>query len=106
LQSPAVAARFARAYATGTARRPRDWLEWADAAFEVGSDEPVEIGIDGEAMLLDPPVRFRILPGALRVRIPADAPGYSPAAGVPTPGWSTITALWQTAAGRPVDIKP
>jgi hypothetical protein len=36
-------------------------------------------------MLLDPPIRFRILPRALRVRIPARAPGYSPAAAVPTP---------------------
>jgi hypothetical protein len=28
------------------------------------------------------------------------------AAVVPTPGWSTITALLQTAAGRPVTIQP
>jgi hypothetical protein len=27
-------------------------------------------------------------------------------AAVPTPGWSTITALLQTAAGRPVTIEP
>jgi hypothetical protein len=32
--------------------------------------------------------------------------GYSPAAAVPTSGWSTITALLQTAAGRPVTIEP
>jgi hypothetical protein len=64
----------------------------------------VEIGIDGEAMLLDPPIRFRILPGALRVRIPPHAPGYSPAAAAPTPGWSTITALLQVAVGHPVAI--
>ncbi len=70
------------------------------------SGQPVEIGIDGEALVLDPPIRFRILPGALRVRIPPHAPGYSPAAAVPTPGWATVTALWQTAAGRPVTIEP
>jgi hypothetical protein len=61
--------------------------------------QPVEIGIDGEAMLLDPPIRFRTLPGALRVRIPPHARGYSPAGAAPTTGWSTITALWQVAAG-------
>jgi len=66
----------------------------------------VEIGIDGEATLLNPPIRFRILPAALRVRIPPHAPGYSPAAATPTPGWSTLTALWQTATGRPVTIEP
>ena len=57
-------------------------------------------------MPLDPPIRFRILPAELRVRIPTHAPGYSPAAATPTPGWSTVTALWQTAAGRPVTIEP
>ena len=58
--------------------------------------------IDGEALVLDPPIRFRTLPGALRVRIPVTAPGYSPAAAAPTPGWAGVTALLQTAAGHPV----
>ena len=40
------------------------------------------------------------------VRLPRNAPGYSPAAAVPTKGWATITALLQTAAGRPVTIEP
>jgi len=74
--------------------------------LEIRSDHPVEVGIDGEAMVLDPPITFRILPGALRVRLPLRAPGYSPAAAVPTPGSATITALLQTAAGRPVNIAP
>jgi diacylglycerol kinase family enzyme len=104
LQSPGEAARFARTQAAGRPRRPAGWAEWSDTSFQVGSGQPVEVGIDGEAMSLDPPIRFRILPGALRVRIPPRAPGYSPAAAVPTPGWATLTALWQTAAGRPVTI--
>jgi diacylglycerol kinase family enzyme len=106
LQSPAEAARFAQLQASGPTRRPADWLEWTDTSFQLRSDQPVEVGVDGEAMLLDPPIRFRILPGALRVRIPPQAPGYSPAAAVPTPGWATLTALWQTATGRPVTIEP
>jgi diacylglycerol kinase family enzyme len=104
LQSPGEAARSARPQAAGPTRRPADWAEWSEISFELRSGQPVEIGIDGEAMLLDPPIRFRILPGALRVRIPPRAPGYSPAAAVPTPGWATFTALWQTATGRPVTI--
>jgi diacylglycerol kinase family enzyme len=104
LQSPGEAARFAQLQASGPTRRPGDWVEWTDTSFQVRSGQPVEVGVDGEAMLLDPPIRFRILPGALRVRIPPQAPGYSPAAAVPTPGWSTLTALWQTATGRPVTI--
>jgi diacylglycerol kinase family enzyme len=105
-QSANDAARFARMKTAGRTRRPRGWMEWTDTSFEVRSGKAVEIGIDGEAMLLDPPVRFRIVPAALRVRIPPHAPGHSPAAAVPTPAWSTITALLQTAAGRPVTIGP
>jgi diacylglycerol kinase family enzyme len=109
-----VAARFrssrdAAAFAqrsAGRNRRPQGWMEWVDTSFEVSSGQPVEVGVDGEALLLDPPIRFRIVPGALRVRIPVHAPGYSPAAAAPTPGWSTVTALLQTVAGRPVTIEP
>jgi diacylglycerol kinase family enzyme len=106
-QSPGEAASLARLQASERRpRRPRGWVEWADTSFEVRSGQPVEVGVDGEAMLLDPPIRFRILPKALRVRIPPRAAGYSPAAAVPTPGWATLTALWQTATGRPVTIEP
>ncbi len=105
-QSSWEAAELARMQAPGRTRRPSGWMEWTDTSFEVRSAEPVEVGIDGEAMLLDPPIRFRVVPAALRVRIPPHAPGYSPAATVPTPSWPTITALLQTAAGRPVTIEP
>jgi diacylglycerol kinase family enzyme len=106
LESPAEAARSAGLRSSVRVRRPPGWVEWTDTNFEVRAAAPVEVGIDGEAVLLDPPIRFRIQPGALRVRIPLQAPGYSPAAAVPTPGWATVTALWQTAAGRPVTIEP
>jgi diacylglycerol kinase family enzyme len=105
-QRPGELAQLARSQPAGGRRRPRGWLEWTGTGFLVRSDGPVEIGVDGEAMLLDPPIRFGIVPGALRVRIPPRAPGYSPAAAAPTSGWSTITALLQTAAGRPVTIQP
>jgi diacylglycerol kinase family enzyme len=105
-RSPAEIARLLESGASGRNWRPPGWVEWADASFELESGRPVEIGIDGEAMVLDPPIRFRTLPGALRVRIPLGAPGYSPAAAAPTPGWATLTALWQTATGRPVTIEP
>lgn len=35
----------------------------------------IEVGVDGEAMVLPTPVRCRIEPGALRVRVPRDRPG-------------------------------
>ena len=95
---------FMASQGSGRTRRPRGWSEWSDSSFEVRSSDPVEVGIDGEAWRVDPPVRFRIVPGALRVRIPRHARGYSPAAAASTPGWATIVALLQTAAGQPVAI--
>jgi diacylglycerol kinase family enzyme len=104
-RSSSELARMVESAASGRTWRPPGWVEWADDSFRLQSSQPVEIGIDGEAMLLDPPIEFRTLPGALRVRIPLNAPGYSPAAAAPPKGWSAVTALLQTAAGRPVAIE-
>lgn len=42
----------------------------------IEADQPeIDVGIDGEALCLPTPVRCRIEPGALRVRVPADRPG-------------------------------
>jgi diacylglycerol kinase family enzyme len=97
-------ARLLQSVGSGRSWRPPGWAEWSDDRFVLHSAQPVEIGIDGEAMLLDPPLEFRTLPGALRVRIPRHAPGYSPAGAAPPRGWAAVTALLQTAAGRPVAI--
>ena len=79
-------------------------MEWTATSFRVRSGHPIEIGIDGEAMLLDPPLDFRTLPGAVGVRIPLRAPGYSPAAAAPPTGWPVLGALLKAAAGRAVGI--
>lgn len=50
-------------------------------------------GVDGEAIHLDPPLQFRIRPGALRVRIAAQHPGASPCALVPDKPWALLHAL-------------
>jgi diacylglycerol kinase family enzyme len=105
-RSPADIALFIELQALGLARRFPGWMEWTDTSFEVRSARTVEIGIDGEATAREPAIRFRTVPKALRVRIPHHAPGYSAAAAVPTRGWSTFTALWQTAVGRPVSVDP
>jgi hypothetical protein len=61
----------------------------------------VEIGIDGEALLLDPPLVFESLPGALRVRLPRRAAAPSHAARtVRLLSDSTISELAEVAAGR------
>ena len=82
-------------------RRPaRPLREWAAPAYEVGSDGPVPAGVDGEAVTLDPPLRFRAWPRALRVRIARDHPGASPSADIPERLWDGVRALGRIAAGR------
>src|SRR6266700_2105668 len=66
----ADARRFVTLEAAGQVRRFPGWQEWSAPRFEVGSGAPVEIGIDGEALLMDPPLVFESLPGALQVRLP------------------------------------
>lgn len=55
------------------------FAEWTCSSFVVDSAAPIPAGVDGEALLLDPPLNFRIRPRALRVRVPHDAPGLNPA---------------------------
>jgi len=76
------------------------WVEWSAPSFEVESGTPVPAGIDGEAVTLDPPLRFRILPGVLRVRIAHAHPGASPSAFEPDGMWAAVRVLVGIAAGR------
>ena len=78
----------------------RPWREWSAPAFEVDADGPIAAGIDGEAVTLETPLRFRILPAALRVRIAAAHPGASPSAAMPEGAWETALALARIAIGR------
>jgi diacylglycerol kinase family enzyme len=55
------------------------WHEWSAPSLEVRSSKPIDLGIDGEAVTLDSPVRLEIQAGALRVRIAPHHPGVSPA---------------------------
>jgi diacylglycerol kinase family enzyme len=54
--------------------------QWTTTEFEVHAAGPVPAGIDGEAVVLEPPLRFRIRPAALAVRISPRHPGASPSA--------------------------
>ena len=74
--------------------------QWASPRFDVQSTGPVPAGIDGEAAKLEPPLRFRMRPGVLRVRIAKQHPGASPSVGVPDGVWQGILELGRIAAGR------
>jgi diacylglycerol kinase family enzyme len=94
-------ARLLRVAPAGRASRFDGLLEWATPSFEVRSDEALEVAVDGEAVVLSSPVTFRVVPGAVRVRLPTHAPGMSPAAAEPRPAWATVVALARIAVGLP-----
>jgi diacylglycerol kinase family enzyme len=42
--------------------------EWTTPRFEIDSGAAIDVGLDGEAMRLEPPLRFESLPAALHIR--------------------------------------
>jgi hypothetical protein len=78
----------------------RPWREWSATTFEVDADRPLPAGVDGEALVLDPPLRFRILPGVLQVRIARSHPGASPSAIAPEGLRAGVAELVRIALGR------
>jgi diacylglycerol kinase family enzyme len=82
----------------GQVQRP--WREWSAATFEVDADRPIAAGIDGEALILDAPLRFSIRPGVLRVRIARQHPGASPSAMAPEGLRASLVELVRLALGR------
>ncbi len=87
--------------ATGQIHRFRGYRAWSAPEFVVNSSEPViDVGVDGEALGLPPPLRFRCLQGCLRVRTPHSAPGVSPAAARPGVA-EGVLALLRVLEGHP-----
>ncbi len=98
------AAKFVSFELTGQLQRLPGWLEWTAGRFEVDAGGPVAIGVDGEALTMDPPLVFETMPGVLRVRIPRHAPGRSPAErAIHLVTRSTIVGLARVASGREVE---
>jgi diacylglycerol kinase family enzyme len=74
-------------------------------AEEVVVDSPeqhIPAGVDGESVQLTTPVRCRVRPGALRVRVPRDRPGVPPAG--PTLQLRALVRL--AVPGRPRPAAP
>ena len=99
-KAPAAPAAFLAALATGHPERFTGLTSWVTPTFEVTSDTPIDIGLDGESMVMDPPLRLSIRPTPVRVRLPKHAIGYSPAAR--QLGWKEgARQLWQVILGHP-----
>ena len=79
----------------GTRLRGLTMMTTTEVVVDADADQ-IPVGVDGEALLLDTPVRCTVQPGALRVRVPRSRPG------VPDPkpviNWHR---LWQMALAVP-----
>jgi diacylglycerol kinase family enzyme len=73
VENAADAAALLSLDSVGQVRRFHGWFEWTADELDVYAGQPVPAGIDGEAAVLDPPLRFTIHPAALRVRLTQDA---------------------------------
>jgi diacylglycerol kinase family enzyme len=78
----------------------RPLRSWSAPTFEVDADQPVPAGIDGEALVLDAPLRFGIRPGVLVVRVARKHPGASPSAIAPEGMWASTEELARIAFGH------
>jgi hypothetical protein len=73
---------------------------WATPSFEIESQAAhVPVGVDGEALVFDPPLRFALGRPPSAVESPATTPA-PPAACMPARAWETFLALIAVAAGR------
>jgi hypothetical protein len=72
---------------------------WTLPTVGVEGDGALPAGIDGETVMLEPPLRFVSHPAALRVRVSTAHPGRSPAATLPDNAWAGVRALVRIALG-------
>jgi diacylglycerol kinase family enzyme len=97
-----AATRAIAALATAEPALYDGYLSWATPTFKVTSGSPIAVGLDGEALEMDPPLVFSSRPGVLRLRLPLQAIGFSPAARAT--GIRGLWGLWRVVRGRPVRI--
>ena len=75
------------------------WAQWTTTSLRVDAAHPeLPAGIDGEAAVLATPLEFRLLPLALRVRVPPALGPWTPR--VRLQRWATVRGLLRVAAGR------
>jgi hypothetical protein len=100
LDAGALGIAVAPAPGVGSGARRR-WLQWSAPVFDIDSAAPVPTGVDGEALILEPPLRFAVRAGALRVRIAPHHPGASPSAALPDGLRDGIAMLVKVSVGTP-----
>jgi diacylglycerol kinase family enzyme len=90
----------------GHPERYPGWRQWSTAALEVRGPSTLNVGVDGEARVLQSPLCFTCRPHGLRVRIAVGELGASPAFRWAPLSASTLVGLWRVLSGRPSGIVP
>jgi diacylglycerol kinase family enzyme len=90
--------------AVGRVNKFPGWMDWQEPSFEIKSSSPVEIGVDGEALKMDPPLVFESMPQALLVRRPVRALSSTPPTRKGLLTRSTVADLGRIAAGHTTTI--
>ena len=98
---PVAAIEMATLSIAGAIDRYPGWFQWETTSFEVESDAPVPVGIDGETVSLEPPLRFTIHPGSLTIAVPHGTP-YGPTVS-PLSRNNGLRNLWSVVRGRRFD---
>lgn len=96
--NPAAAVEVATLWAAGAIDRFPGWDQWEESAFLVDSRSSVSIGLDGETVTMEPPLRFEIHPGKFVVAVPKGTP-YGPRVS-PLGTVGSIGDLWAIVVGR------
>ena len=92
-------AELARWSTSGLSARSSGLQVWASPSFVVEADGPVEVGLDGEALKLDAPLRFESVPRRA-ARAGADYARVVPVAAAVRLNAASLGTLLRTAAGR------
>jgi diacylglycerol kinase family enzyme len=99
--SPAEVSTLIALETAGAIHRFRGFRQWTAPEFRIDSSQPVSVGLDGEALRLPPPLEFRILPGALRVRLPRASAVVRRSPWRTTEMRRSVTGLIRVLANRP-----
>jgi diacylglycerol kinase family enzyme len=99
LDGDRAAGSFMAAIAVNRPERFPGFLAWEPTTFQVDSEGEIDVGLDGEALRMETPLRFTVRPAVLRIRRAAWATSRSPTLRELSLR-STIHVVWQTALGR------
>jgi diacylglycerol kinase family enzyme len=100
-ETPAEVSSLLALETAGAIHRFRGFRQWTAPEFRIDSAQPVPVGVDGEALRMAPPLEFRILPGALRVRLPKGSAGARPSPWRAAEVRHSVAGLIRVLANRP-----